>query len=82
MDCHTPCGACCIAPAISSPLPNMPHGKPAGVRCANLGEDLLCSVYDIRPPVCRNFTAALDTCGSDHEEALKLIGELERLTQH
>ncbi|NBX68342.1 MAG: YkgJ family cysteine cluster protein, partial [Proteobacteria bacterium] len=36
MECRIGCGACCIAPSISSPLPGMPHGKPAGVRCVNL----------------------------------------------
>ena len=25
------CGACCIAPSISSPIPGMPHGKAVGV---------------------------------------------------
>jgi Fe-S-cluster containining protein len=28
MDCRVGCGACCIAPSISSPLPGMPRGKP------------------------------------------------------
>jgi hypothetical protein len=31
--CRPGCAACCIAPSISSPIPGMPHGKPAGVRC-------------------------------------------------
>ena len=30
MNCREGCGACCIAPSISSPIPGMPHGKPAG----------------------------------------------------
>ena len=38
MDCRPGCAACCIAPSISSPIPGMPHGKPAGVRCAQLDE--------------------------------------------
>ncbi|MBF7801077.1 YkgJ family cysteine cluster protein, partial [Klebsiella pneumoniae] len=29
MECRTDCGACCIAPSISSPIPGMPQGKPA-----------------------------------------------------
>ena len=29
MDCRPGCGACCIAPSINTPLPGMPHGKPA-----------------------------------------------------
>ena len=39
--CRTGCGACCIAPSISSPIPGMPDGKPAGVPCVQLWlEDL------------------------------------------
>ncbi|MFS9540720.1 YkgJ family cysteine cluster protein, partial [Klebsiella pneumoniae] len=26
MECRTDCGACCIAPSISSPIPGMPQG--------------------------------------------------------
>ena len=33
MDCRSDCGACCIAPSISSPIPGMPNGKPANTRC-------------------------------------------------
>ena len=36
MECRIGCGACCIAPSISSPIPGMPDGKPAGVRCVQL----------------------------------------------
>jgi Fe-S-cluster containining protein len=40
MDCRPGCGACCIAPSISSPIPGMPVvdgiSKPAGVRCVQL----------------------------------------------
>ena len=38
--CRSGCAACCIAPSISSPIPGMPHGKPAGVRCVQLTADL------------------------------------------
>ncbi|WP_429347626.1 hypothetical protein [Paraburkholderia sp. Clong3] len=27
--CRPDCGACCIAPSISSPIPGMPNGKPS-----------------------------------------------------
>jgi len=27
IDCRSGCGACCIAPSISSPIPGMPNGK-------------------------------------------------------
>ena len=37
MECRTDCGACCIAPSISSPIPGMPQGKPAGDNAVILG---------------------------------------------
>lgn len=40
MTCRPDCGACCIAPSITSPTPEMLGGKPAGVRCAQLSESL------------------------------------------
>lgn len=81
MNCHESCGACCIAPHISSALPNMPNGKPAGVRCVNLDQQNRCMVYEIRPKVCREFTADPETCGSNFHDALTLIGALEQATQ-
>src|SRR5258708_20503602 len=52
--CRPDCGACCIAPSISSPIPGMPNGKPAGVRCAPLGDDLRSPIFGRprRPPCC------------------------------
>ncbi|MDD8045446.1 MAG: YkgJ family cysteine cluster protein, partial [Verrucomicrobiota bacterium] len=32
MECRPGCGACCTVVSISSPIPGMPQGKPAGVR--------------------------------------------------
>jgi len=81
MNCHQSCGACCIAPHISSPLPNMPKGKPAGVRCVNLDSQNLCTVYEDRPHVCRAFSPDVSTCGHDFEEAMRLIGALEEATK-
>jgi len=43
--CRAGCGACCIAPSISSAIPGMPDGKPAGVRCAQLDEQNLCRLF-------------------------------------
>src|SRR5687767_14313051 len=43
--CRVGCGACCIAPSISSPIPGMPQGKPAGVRCVQLTEDNRCRLF-------------------------------------
>lgn len=43
------CGACCSAPDIST------LKKPLGVPCCNLMPDMLCSIYETRPAVCRNY---------------------------
>ncbi|WP_409421238.1 YkgJ family cysteine cluster protein [Pseudaeromonas sp. ZJS20] len=82
MECRTGCAACCIAPSISSPIPGMPAGKPAGVPCVQLDEALGCKLFGLpsRPAVCGGFPALEDVCGDSREEALWLIGELERLT--
>jgi len=83
MSCRPGCGACCIAPSISSPLPGMPHGKPAGVRCVNLSDDFLCRVWNtpLYPPVCRGFRAEPLTCGESREEALVLLTIMEHETR-
>ncbi len=53
MDCRK-CGACCIAPSITTAIPNMPYGKPAGARCANLSDRNECVLYGkaTRPAFC------------------------------
>jgi len=82
MICRTGCGACCIAPSISTPMPGMPQGKPAGVRCLHLREDNACNLWGspLRPAVCGGFRPGPDVCGESREEALVLISELERST--
>ena len=82
MECRVGCGACCIAPSISSPIPGMPHGKPAGVRCVQLSAENLCLLYadSRRPEVCEQFQASKDVCGSSQTEALHLLSELEMST--
>ena len=79
MKCRPHCGACCIAPSISSPIPGMPAGKPAGVRCIHLTEDYRCGIYTHpdRPEVCDRFQADEAVCGTDREEALILLASLE-----
>lgn len=82
MDCRIGCGGCCIAPSISSPLPGMPQGKPAGVRCVNLDENYRCRLWgsDRYPDVCRDFPADYEVCGDSRREALERLTEWERLT--
>jgi len=82
MDCRPGCGACCIAPSISSPMPGMPFGKSAGVRCVHLSETNLCLLFgnEARPAVCAAFQADPLTCGDTREEAIRLLGWLEQAT--
>lgn len=81
--CRAGCGACCIAISISSAIPGMPNGKPAGVRCAQLSDDNLCRIFGQpeRPRVCSDFEAEPQFCGETREQALRLITELELLTR-
>lgn len=82
MSCRLGCGACCIAPSISSPIPGMPNGKPAGVRCIQLNEENLCKIFGQpeRPAVCGQFKADRDICGSTNQYAIDVLTELESLT--
>lgn len=82
MECRSGCGACCIAPSISSPIPGMPEGKPAGQRCLHLSLEFLCGLFGKaeRPAVCAQFKAAEDVCGTDQAEAIRLIGWWEQAT--
>lgn len=83
MNCRPGCGACCIAPSISSPIPGMPQGKPAGVRCAQLDTANRCLIFGQpeRPAVCAGLQASLLMCGTAQEEALAYLDELERQTR-
>lgn len=82
MKCRAGCGACCIAPSISSPLPGLPQGKRAGERCPHLSDDNLCQLFGLpeRPAVCSAFRADPSVCGDDREEAIRLLGWLEQAT--
>lgn len=82
MNCREGCGACCIAPSISTPIPGMPNGKAAGERCVQLSVDNLCSIFGTpeRPAVCGAFQADIEVCGNSREEAIKLIGWWEQMT--
>jgi uncharacterized protein len=82
MKCRRGCAACCIIISISSPLPGMRGGKPAGIRCINLTDDNSCSLYGTAdyPDVCRNFTPAAEMCGETDEHAFEYLERLEKLT--
>jgi len=80
--CRSGCGACCIAPSISSPIPGMPLGKPAGVRCIQLSEDHRCLIFGKpeRPEVCVRLRPSEEMCGASREQALGFLERLERST--
>ena len=83
MNCRADCGACCIAPSISSPIPGMPHGKPAGARCVQLLPDLRCALFGRpeRPAVCLSLRPLEEMCGTTRDEALAFLAHLEIATQ-
>ncbi|MFA5824571.1 MAG: YkgJ family cysteine cluster protein [Gallionellaceae bacterium] len=83
MECRAGCGACCIAPSITSPLPGMPHGKPAGVRCAQLDDNERCAVFGstARPSFCGGLQPSSEMCGTSREQALLWLNNLEKVTR-
>lgn len=81
--CRAGCGACCIALSISSPIPGMPAGKPAGVRCVQLDDDYRCRIFGHpdRPEVCGRLRPLPDMCGTSRAEAMASIAALEAATR-
>lgn len=82
-ECRLGCGACCIAPSISSPIPGMPEGKPEGVRCIQLTGDNLCKLFGspLRPRVCGSLKPSSEMCGESNEEAMQYLQRLEQETK-
>lgn len=82
MECRIGCGACCIAPSISSVIPGMSAGKPAGVSCAQLTAERRCRLFGRpeRPAVCVSYRARREFCGSSDGEAMRLLEDLEIMT--
>jgi uncharacterized protein len=80
--CRPGCGACCIAPSITSAIPGMPQGKPAGVACAQLDAQLQCKVFGLptRPACCSGLQPSAQMCGEDRTQALRWLAALERAT--
>jgi Fe-S-cluster containining protein len=83
MNCRAECGACCIAPSITSPIPGMPHGKMAGERCVQLLPDLRCAIFDKpeRPAFCASLRPSQEMCGASTEEAFASLTTLELATR-
>lgn len=83
MECKAGCGACCIAPSITSPIPGMPEGKPAGTRCVQLTDENKCRIFDMpeRPSFCIGLKASHEMCGKNPEEAMAFLKFLEQATK-
>lgn len=81
--CRPGCGACCIAPSISSPMPGLPHGKPAGVPCPHLDDARRCRLFGRpeRPAVCQGLQPSADMCGDGPQHALAWLTRLEHATR-
>ena len=84
--CRTGCGACCIAPSISSAIPGMPQGKPAGVRCVQQDADLRCRLFGLpeRPAVCGQLRPERAMCGprdDGGQHAMRWLTALEAATR-
>ncbi|MBK6637297.1 MAG: YkgJ family cysteine cluster protein [Rhodocyclaceae bacterium] len=76
MNCRPGCGACCIAPSISS------LNKPAGIPCRYLAADQRCTIFGQpeRPACCGGLQPSAEMCGTDREQALRWLTRLEQLT--
>ena len=95
-ECRPGCGACCIAPSISSLIPGMPSagtsssplGKAAGVRCVQLDAKNRCMIFGDarRPAVCSSLRASVEMCGVDENvnatrvHAMHFLSRLEQAT--
>lgn len=81
--CRPGCGACCIAPSISSPIPGMSGGKAAGVRCVQLSSDNRCRLFGDprRPAVCDRLRPSAQMCGPSTAHALAWLTRLESATR-
>ena len=81
MDCRPGCGACCIAPSISSPIPGMPYGKPAGMPCVQLDDDVRCRIFGRPERPALNDQSLLEYSRSftgNHKDLARQLGMSER----
>lgn len=83
MECRIGCAACCIAPSLSSFIPGMPNGKPAGERCVQLTDDNRCRLFGnhLRPAVCGSLQPSWEMCGDRASDAMDLLTRWELATR-
>ncbi|SMC26499.1 hypothetical protein SAMN02745857_02506 [Andreprevotia lacus DSM 23236] len=61
----------------------MPDGKPAGVPCVQLDDELRCKIFGDprRPAVCGGLQPEREMCGDDAPAAMVWLTRLEALTR-
>ena len=61
----------------------MPHGKPAGVRCVQLGADERCALFGRpdRPAVCAGLRPSVEMCGESRGQAIRWLNALDLATR-
>jgi hypothetical protein len=61
----------------------MPHGKPAGMPCVQLDDDLRCRMFGdpARPAVCASLRPSASMCGGSRADALAYLARLEAATR-
>ena len=75
--CRVGCGACCIAPSIST------LEKLAGDACRHLDAALRCTIFGRaeRPACCSGLQPSSEMCGATREQALAYLAALEQATR-
>lgn len=60
----------------------MPHGKPAGMPCVQLGDDDRCRLFGKpeRPAFCASLQPSAEMCGTHRDQALQILRLLEIAT--
>jgi len=61
----------------------MPGGKPAGVRCVQLDDELRCRIFGRpeRPACCSGLQPSVAMCGESPDEAMRWLADLEAATR-
>jgi hypothetical protein len=61
----------------------MPQGKPAGVPCVQLDEELRCKVFGRpqRPAFCAGLQPCVEMCGDSRNHALAWLTQMELATK-
>jgi len=61
----------------------MPQGKPAGVPCVQLDNELRCKVFGKpeRPAFCSGLRPSTEMCGESREQAMQWLSSLELATR-